>query len=117
VVSLALDIIMNTARRYDRNPNFSSFLVMIGFLLFAIQPNYQYSSLADPSEDTKDPVSAVARIVHTVRGTAGEHLPVVVEEPAPVAGRSRYHPVAGLPDQPLMASDRALPSLRGPPRV
>ena len=108
---------MIEAKRYSMNRNFLSLLGMISFLLFATQLNYQYSSPADPSEDSKDPVSIAARVTCTIRGTAGEHLPVVVEESTPIAARSRYHPVAGLPDPPLMASDREHPSLRGPPRI
>jgi len=108
---------MIKAKRYSMNRNFLSLLGMISFLLFATQVNYQYSSSADPSADAKDPVSMAARVTCTIRGTVGEHLPIVVEEPSLAAGRAQYHRVSGLPDQPLLVTGRALPSLRGPPCV
>ena len=105
---------MTPVKRYKANRCFLSLLGMIGFLIFTIQVNYQYTEPGD-TKDANDPVSVAIRVACTVRGTVGEHLPVVVEVPVAATDLSRYHSIPLVADTPLRTSDYALPSLRGPP--
>lgn len=60
-------------------PKLLSLMGMTAFFLFAAQTNYQYT-VSDPSADTNDPVSVVARVHSTVSVSGIEHLPVVSEQ-------------------------------------
>ena len=91
---------------------------MIGFFLFAVQVNYQYSSIEDPSADVKEPVNVIIRSVAVTRGTEGEFLPVREEKRLPVTDVcSGDRSISRLASQPLTTPDRTPPSLRGPPCV
>jgi len=105
---------MTPVKRYKADRYFLSLLGMIGFLIFTIQVNYQYTEPGD-TKDASDPVSIAVRVACTVRGTAGEHLPVVVEETVPYNYPAQYHLLPLLAGPSLRTSDYAFPSLRGPP--
>ena|SRR5579872_5058406 len=104
------------AKRYRHNRSLLAFLGTIGFFLFAVQVNYQYSSIEDPSADVKDPVSIIVRSVAVTRGTEGELLPVREEKRLPVTDVfSGDHSISRLASQPLITPDGTPLSLRGPP--
>jgi hypothetical protein len=105
---------MIPVKRYKADRYFLSLLGMIGFLLFTIQINYQYAEPGD-TKDANDPGSVAVRVCCTIRGTVGEHLPVVVEAPVASGYPDRYPPIALSAGPSLRVSDVALPSLRGPP--
>lgn len=105
---------MTTVKRYRTDRNFLSLLGMIGFLLFAIQLNYQYTEPGEAT-DANDPVSISAQVVCAVRGMEGEHLPVVAEAPVAGTNPSPYHCIPLYTGPSLRASEGAHPSLRGPP--
>lgn len=106
---------MMPARRYSMTPKLLSLMGMAAFFLFAAQTNYQYAA-ADPSADTNDPVSVVARVHATVSVSGVEHLPVVSEQRVPAA---RFYKGArlSLSASPFGLSSRHLATffLRGPP--
>jgi len=96
---------------------FTSLAGMICFFLFAFQINSQYFLPEDATEDVKDPVSIVARVVSSTSLFGTEHLPFYKEEIRAASYQPlKNHAFYDQDPRPVVAH-RLLPSLRGPPTV